>query len=244
MNDCELLALQTSTIFVLADNGWILRSNAPDRHAGPRLYLAGSNSGNVVRLRNDVGQDIAGAIERLAAREPMLDAPDSTPVHLDHYLRLLSQHGSMAICRPGLIWTFPETLRHVRPALLIISGTRSGDALLARYATEGIPGALVAAGFVDTSHFWEPWCVALDGQEIASIAFTPGLSPGAAETGVHTMPAFRRRGFGAAAVAGWAKHPQLVGRALFYSTDRENVSSQRVAARLGLRFIGARLWVD
>jgi len=53
--DRDLLRMHLSTGFVLTGSGRILHDNAPDRSAGPRLYLAGGSSGNVVRLRHDVG---------------------------------------------------------------------------------------------------------------------------------------------------------------------------------------------
>lgn len=69
--------------------------------------------------------------------------------------------------------------------------------------------------------------------------FAARLSRSAAETGVATVPAFRGRGYAAAATAGWAALPSLRGHILFYETDRMNRSSQGVARRLGLRFLGA-----
>jgi predicted GNAT family acetyltransferase len=102
---------------------------------------------------------------------------------------------------------------------------------------------MVEMKFVDVGELWAPWCVALDGDEIASIAFTVGTGPASAEVGVATMPAFRGRGFAAAATAGWAAHEALRGRRLFYSTSWSNVSSQRVTERLGLRFIGTRFTI-
>src|SRR6266571_3926690 len=116
-----------------------------------------------------------------------------------------------------------------------------GDMLLARLASEGVPPPLSALGFSSASDFWPPWCVALKDGDIASIAFAARLSPAAAEPGVGTVPQFRGQGLAAAVTAGWAAHPALRGRALFYGTSRANVSSQRVVARLGLRFLGANL---
>jgi predicted GNAT family acetyltransferase len=104
-----------------------------------------------------------------------------------------------------------------------------------------MPESLLALGFVDGGELWAPWCVALHQDEVASIAFAARLGPSATETGVTTVPAFRGHGFAAAATAGWVSLPSLRGRALFYSTSRTNVSSQRVAQRLGLRFLGASL---
>ena len=92
--------------------------------------------------------------------------------------------------------------------------------------------------------FWEPWCIAADGAEIASIAFTVGMTAASAEVGVCSIVAYRGRGFAAAAVGGWASHLELRGRTRFYSTSWSNLSSQRVTDRIGLRFIGTRLTID
>ena len=56
-----------------------------------------------------------------------------------------------------------------------------------------------------------------------------------------TAKAFRGRRLAAAAVAGWTRLAALQSRTLFYSTDRRNIASQHVAARLGLRLAGASL---
>jgi hypothetical protein len=45
----------------------------------------------------------------------------------------------------------------------------------------------------------------------------------------------------AAVTAGWSRLDSLAGRDLFYSTSTANRSSQRVAERLGLPRLGARL---
>jgi predicted GNAT family acetyltransferase len=98
---------------------------------------------------------------------------------------------------------------------------------------------MMAAGFKRVADFWEPWCVALDGDEIASIALAARLGEVGAEVGFYTFPKYRRRGLAAAVTASWASIPSLNKRALFYSTSKSNLSSRRVAARLGLRLIGA-----
>ena len=58
------------------------------------------------------------------------------------------------------------------------------------------------------------------------------------ELGLATAKAFRGRRFAAAATAAWSRLPSLQSR-LFYSTGRNNISSQRVAARLVLQLRGA-----
>jgi RimJ/RimL family protein N-acetyltransferase len=74
-----------------------------------------------------------------------------------------------------------------------------------------------------------------------SICHTPGpLTPRGAECGVWTQPGFRGRGYATATAtaAAWAASLRPTGRILFYSTDADNRSSQRVAERLQLRPIG------
>ena len=261
--DADLLALDVATLFVLNSSGRILHDNAPDRSPGPRFYVGGCASANLVRIRHDVGADTAQALERLAAAEPPCRHPDSRPIHLDDYVRLLAAEAPVENARSGLTWTFasappaasapsflgmPSLARAPRSGgeanamvCMVASGTPEGDRLLARLADEGMPNSLVALGFTSLNDFWPPWCAALQHDEIASIAFAARLSPDAAETGVVTVPAFRGQGLAAAATAAWAAHPALHGRALFYSTSTTNVSSQRVAARLNLRFLGASL---
>ena len=239
MEDHDLLALEASVLFVMSDSGRVVCENSSDRSAAPRLSLAGCASLNIVRVRDDVDEKTSQAIESLAATEPALREPESTPVHIDEYVELLAAEAPVEDFGSGLIWTFPERFAYEHSATLVASDTAEGYRLLARLAEEGMPAALVAAGFVDIGEFWAPWCVALDGDEIASIAFAARLGPAAAETGVFTVPAYRGRGFAAAATAGWARLPALRERTLFYSTSRANLSSQRVTQRLGLRFMGA-----
>lgn len=90
-----------------------------------------------------------------------------------------------------------------------------------------------------------PWTMVLDGDRAVSICHTPrALTPRSAECGVWTQPGARGRGYAAATAAAWAAILRPTGRSLFYSTDAENRSSQRVAERLQLRPIGWtwRLW--
>ncbi len=81
--------------------------------------------------------------------------------------------------------------------------------------------------------------MAIEGELVLSICHTPGpVTARGAECGVWTHPAFRGRGYAAAVASAWAAIMRSSGRYLFYSTDAENLSSQRVARRLSLRSLG------
>ncbi|TME31877.1 MAG: GNAT family N-acetyltransferase [Chloroflexi bacterium] len=80
--------------------------------------------------------------------------------------------------------------------------------------------------------------MAIQRDMVVSICHTPAVSERGAEAGVWTRPEFRGQGYAVAVTAAWATLARPSGRHLFYSTAGANVSSQRVAARLGLRPLG------
>jgi hypothetical protein len=241
MKDVELLALEAWTIFVLNESDRILRSNAPDQPPGPRMRLAASRDGGLVRERHDVSEATARRIEQLAVEEPPLLGPDSQARHLEEYERLLAAEAPVTHFDAGPILTFPASISYDHAAPLIASGTEQADELLARLDRDGMPRPLADAGLVNTGEFWAPWCIALNDDAIASIAFTVGLRATSAEVGVYTLAVDRGRGLAAAATKGWAELPALAGKILFYSTSWTNVSSLRVARRLDLRMLGGSL---
>lgn len=236
----QSLATQLSTLFVLTESGRIQRENDPERSAGPRLYIAGCQTANVVRFRHDVGAETAHAIEALVANEPPLADPDSTLRHLADYITLLNAEASVEQQSPGLVYRFPDHFSYEHDFTVVGSGTPNGDRWLGRLESE-MPEPILKLGFRSVSDLWAPWSLAVHKGKIASICITARLGTNGAEAGLTTVPGFRGRGFGAAATAGWASLPSLRGRTLYYSMQRTNISSRRVAERLGLSFIGTSL---
>src|SRR5260370_2867752 len=110
--------------------------------------------------------------------------------------------------------------------------------MLARLADGGMPDYMQTAGFKGAGDFWEPWCVALDAGEIASMAFAARLGVSGAELGVYTFPKYRGRGLAAAVTAAWSSLPSLNHHPLFYSTSKSNRAAQRVIPRSSMRLIG------
>lgn len=86
-----------------------------------------------------------------------------------------------------------------------------------------------------------PAAFAFMDDRIDSICFTPVASSYAAEAGVWTHPDARRRGWASLVTAAWAEVARHRFETLFYSTRSDNVASQSVARKLGLRPIGT-IW--
>ena len=219
-------------------------SIAPERSTGPRLYLAGCAAGNIVHLRHDVPEPLAAHLRALTAAAPPWSDPDAPPACLDEIVALLSRDAPVEVDGPEIVFRLPNSLDFESDATLVQSDTPAAERLLARLAHEGLPKSLVHAGFLSLDDFWWPWCVAMQGPDIAAMAFTPRLGETGAEIGVFTFPAYRSRGFAAAVTAGWSSLASLQGRDLIYSTRLTNRSSRRVAARLGLHAIGARVRIN
>jgi hypothetical protein len=237
----DLLEAQVATLFVTTPKGRIERCAGPDRAPAPHLHLAIGARGAIVRLRADVDERAAHEIEALAAREFPVTRPQALPRFTEEYRQLLGVSEGVNDHHFGVIHNLPHRTRFADDVALVRHGTVDGDALIDRFLRDGMPQTLVDEGFVDLSHFWEPWCVALNGDEVVSLAFAVRLGTRGAELGVNTLPGYRGRGFAAAVTAGWSALPALQNVPLFYATHRDNLSSQRVIARLGLPFLGIRL---
>lgn len=162
-------------------------------------------------------------------------------MHLDEYRRILAADAPVTEWHTELVWVFPESLPFEQSVRVLYSGSPLGDSWLGALERDGRRQALIDANFGSDGDFWPPWCALFEGDAVASFAFSAGIGPSSAEIGLVTVPRFRGRGLGTAVTAAWASHPALEGRTLFYGTDRENVSSQRVVERLGLPFLGTSL---
>lgn len=235
------LKTQLGTLFQLRPDGRIERENDPDRSPGPQFWLAGCSEGNVLGVRADVADSLVEELESLVATEPPFVHP-ATPTHLDRYLSLLASNGHVRH-ELELIYELPSAVRYSSDAWLVDYDSREGRDLVHSWAGQA-PKTWCELGFREAADFWEPWCAAVVDGQVASIAFAARFADAGAELGLVTAKPFRGRGLAAAATAGWSRLPTLRSRTLFLSTARDNISSQRVAARLGLRLCGASLRIS
>ncbi len=68
-SNSHLLSSMLATDFVMTESGRLLCDNGPNRAPAPGLYITGCESGNLVRLRHDVGAATAREIEVFVADE-------------------------------------------------------------------------------------------------------------------------------------------------------------------------------
>ena len=239
----RLLAVDLDVSFVMSPGGRMAQVNSPDGEAAPRLVFAGCQEGNLVRLRRDIGDAVAREVHVVAASEPPWFDPGSPPRCLSALLGLLSREAPVERVTRAITYVLPHGTRYPAKLSIVSSEATEGRCLLARLAREGPTQVLADAGFKDVDDFCAPWCVALEGGEIAAMAFAARLGTLGAEVGVYTFPGFRGQGLAGAVTACWSSLACLAGHRLFYSTQTTNRASQRVAERLGLARLGASLSV-
>lgn len=232
-----LLALHAATRFRLTPGRRIQCENDPDLSPAPLLYMSGCEEGWIGYVREDVGQAAVLAFDELILREPPVRSPGPSPRFAEAYCEILGATAPLTPHNFGPIHRLPRDTSWPCEVEVVCHGTPDGNALRTRIVRDGMPREMIEAGFVDLSHFWEPWCVVLSGEAIAAIAFAARKSLLAADIGVYTIESHRGRGLAAAVVAAWSK---LLPRqpVLFYSTHRDNAASQRVIAKMGLPYVG------
>jgi hypothetical protein len=242
-DDLRLLDIEVETMFVMSSAGRIERQNDPDCSPGPSLFFAGCSQGNVAHVHREMSENVASRVLAIAAEEPAWRDPDVLPRCTGRVIDLLSRERAVTVA-PHIIYQLPNDPGYEHFATVVCGDSVEGERMLARFADRGMPTSMLDAGFKSVGDLWKPWCVAVEDDENASIAFAARIGEVGAEIGVYTFPPFRARGFAAAVTASWSSIPSLGRRALFYSTARSNRSSQRVAARLGLRKIGASVSIS
>jgi hypothetical protein len=224
MDDLALLRLELETLWITDADGRVICSRTPDRRPAPLLVVAAGTSGICWAVSTavpaEVEREIADALSTTSPNMVVGWTPDSA----DPLLENLARVGPVAEPEGGPSFVVPSDL-HPTGAIETRPGAdRERDRLVER-----MPEA-------DRAALSEPWSVALADGQVAAVCETARSAPASVEAGVWTYERYRRRGYAAAVVATWAT--TVRDRTAFYSTSWENVASQGVARRLGLRPLG------
>jgi GNAT superfamily N-acetyltransferase len=232
-SDLELMETQVQALFTHDGNGRLRHINEPAGAPAPRFFMGRTRDGNLWRFRHDLPDDVAGRLNDLCASEPIRPRFDEPPVHLDSYKRILQSHGEIRREWVGPAYRFPEHFR--RPTHTRLTGivriTQANSELLRWGFGDWIPG-------LGSS---QPCMAVVEDGRAVSLCCSVRISPQAHEAGVETLPDYRRRGYAARVVAGWAAAVRQLGCTPLYSTSWDNAASRGVAAMLGLILYGVDL---
>ncbi len=221
-SDRDLARLQAEALYVHDPHGRLLRVNEPDpQDPVPRFLLIRTRHGNLWRTRHDLPADLAAALDGLAADEPVGVDLATPPVHLAAYTDLLGRH---AAPDAGPAYYLPDL---AAPPGTVTITLANADLLRAHYPITLSELAQRAPVVV---------CVA-DGVAVAACSCARTTAR-VAEAGIHTVEAYRGRGYAVATARGWAAAVRTQGKLPLYSTSWDNTASQAVAARLGAVLYG------
>ena len=194
-----------------------------------------ASDGQTIAIGSEVSDALAAELEAIVADAP-LAPPEQPPASLARCEALLIDAVGPVNRRAGLGYWIPPGTAFASDATMHTSGSTDIQAL--RRCTVDRRNWSVDEWNKLLDGAFGPWAIATAGEHAVSVCHSARLTEHAAEAGVWTDPEHRGRGHAAAVTAAWASVPALAGRHLFYSTNDDNRSSQRVAARLGLRPIG------
>jgi hypothetical protein len=221
-DDIELARLQAAALFVHDERGRLLRINESDpAEPAPRLFLSRTSEGNLWRTRYDLPTDLAIALERLAADEPIV-TDLSQPAHYEaEYIALLERHA-------------PLTNTYTGPALYLPNFTPPAGAQAVTITPAN--AALLELYYPYARREYAelvPVIVRVEDGVAVSICFSARITEQVAEAGVHTAEHYRGHGYAAETVRGWASAIRAMGRLPLYSTEWDNAASRAVARKLG-----------
>ena len=211
--------LHLKTCFIFNDAGRIVSTREPQPSRGPLFMLVRSSDSCVWAVREDVSNDVATELERLAQEEPPIVDLRDAPVHAERYLAVL-QKPTIRVS-DGPAFTFPESIAQHGDVVVI-----DDERLLEQNFRGWVPGE-IDAGCAPVLAIVE------DGHPV-SICFCARRSEVAAEAGVETAQRYRGKGYASRVTAAWAITIRNSGRIPLYSTSWTNHASLIVARKLNL----------
>lgn len=224
MNNLELMQARTNVLFTYDGRGRMLYDNDPERRPAPRIYLAYTADGYVLRFGQAISDVTAAQIGEIVHRQPPVEDVRTTPRVVEAVQEALS--GQSPAPQGGPAYRFPEPLPSPGGTVQITEAT-------VQLALHTYPWLLA-----ELAEWWPCFAVVRDGAAV-SICFSARIGAAVCEAGVETVPAFRRHGYAATVTAAWVSAILHSGRIPVYSTSWGNVASQGVAQHLGLILFGA-----
>jgi GNAT superfamily N-acetyltransferase len=188
--------------------------------SAPHFYLLRTPREAICRFHADLADDIMLRLEAFSQRGRRRPAQWQSE-YGDYLTALAAPNLRVAAMRAGPLYIFPDDIGPSGACTVI---NESNSYLLHNGLEEWLPN--VAIG--------HPFLAAIEDGRAVAVCTTIIASQDAHEAGVETLPAYRGRGFAADVVAGWACAVRKSGAIPLYATTFDNISSQRVAQRLGL----------
>jgi RimJ/RimL family protein N-acetyltransferase len=209
--------LQLDALFRHDERGRLTAINTPEYRPVPRFFMARTSKGNLWRPRHDLPESLVRELEAVCLREPQAADLRREAETAEEIRALLSPIESESRGPAYAFASIPDLPRRARVF------RREDVPLLARYYPDDT--------FPEEGG---PTAVVVEDGAVVSFCFCARLTSEAAEAGVETVEAYRRRGYALEVAALWARAVFQTGRQPLYSTSWDNVASQAVANKFSL----------
>ena len=229
LSDTELMRLHVQALYTTDARGRLDRVNVPDGEPAPRFFLGRTRHGNGWWFRHDVDDELAHALETIAASEAVSDDLRTSSVGAERYETLLARVTAVRHVESGPAYWIPPSGSSASPDVVHVASENVD--VLRRYLAQWLGDVVTAAPLVAYVH---------DGHA-AAVCASVRITPSAHEAGVETHPDFRGRGYAPQVVAAWATAVRELGAIPLYSTSWRNAASQAVARKLALVCFGGDL---
>ena len=220
----QLMRIQAETLYRCDADGRLRCVNEPGDPPAPRFFMGRTPQGNLWRFRHDMPAAIVQQLEALCGAEPAGTPAEHPPLRYDAIRAILQAQAPIEEEFRGPAYRIPDS---VQPPAGVVLISAANEQPLQHWFLDLLP--------VDPQ---QTIAAVLEEGVAVAVCFCSRLNDRAAEAGVETVAAFRRRGHAAATVAGWAAELRRRGRIALYSTSWDNLASQGVARRLGMRMYG------
>jgi GNAT acetyltransferase len=188
--------------------------------SAPHFYQLRTAQKTICRFHADLGHEVVLRLEALSQRERARPAQWQAE-YGDYLTALAAPNLRVAAMRAGPMYIFPDD---IGPSGASMAINQSNSYLLRGGLEEWIADTTIG----------RPFFAAIEDERAVAVCTSVIASRYAHEAGAETLAAYRGRGFAANVVGAWACAVRKLGAAPVYATTFDNISSQRVAQRLGL----------
>jgi len=219
------MRIHLDALYTYDANGCMSHVNEARGPRAPRLFVGRTAVGHELRWRSDVPEATVSAIRDLLDREPSNGPLSQQPHCGDAIVALLAREGPVV-----RVWSGPAyriDIQGLPSAPLAVRVTDANADLLRTFPD-----------WRDEVNERQPFVVAVENDAAAALCCSVRITSAAHAAGAETLVAARRRGMASQAVAEWARAVDELGAIALYSTWWDNLASQAVARRLGMKLIG------
>ncbi|MEQ7126360.1 GNAT family N-acetyltransferase [Actinopolymorpha sp. B11F2] len=231
LSPVQLAEAHVRALFRTTGDGLLAETNETPPAKAPRVFVARSRAGTLCHPRHDLHPALAAELRRRARDLPPLSDPTPDPEIYAALRSAVEEDGPITNRWHGPAYAFDGPALEPHPDVVEIREERD---LFVGHPFEDFR--------TDLDHHRPLFAVVRDGRIVAA-GFSSRTTEREAEAGVNTHVDHRGQGLGAAVVNAWRLAIEGSGRVPLYSTSYDNLSSQAVTRRLGLRQYAESYWL-